>query len=370
MDSKNDRRNNDELGPWPPTVAVIVPCRNERAQIARFLDEVLASDYDHARMKILVADGMSDDGTREILFDYQRRHSIIRVLDNPLRTTARALNIAIRRSNSKVVFRLDVRANYPRDYISRLVRALIEHNADNVGGLRLTQAGANAWSRAVASLVSHRFAVGDAHWRSGSRQPKKVDTVYCGCYRRSVFARVGLFDERMIRIEDREFNFRLAAAGGIILLDPSVRCTYIPRRDLLAYCAWTFSGPYRVFLSRIYTSTPLTSWRNYVPALFLLYHGIPVIAYFAAPRLFPLSLLPIAIYWALNAICSVSEAARYRSWPVAPMLMGGFFLTHVIYGAASIVGAAAAALHGVLSRLRLIEMRARQSAERGPRDAA
>ncbi len=255
------------------------------------------------------------------------------------------------------------------DYIPRLVRTLVEQGADNVGGLRLTYAGKGAWSKAVASLVSHRFAVGDAHWRSGTDQLRKVDTVYCGCYRRGVFERIGLFDERMIRIEDREFNWRLAAAGGITMLDPSVRCTYIPRTNLAAYCAWTFSGPFRVFFSGIYTRTPLTSWRNYVPALFLMYHCVPTLAYFATPALFPLSLFPIALYWMLNVIFSVSEAARYRSWPVAPTLMGGFFITHIIYGSASIVGGAAALLLGTLFRVRRVYGHACQTLKGGPIDS-
>ena len=46
-----------------PRVSVVIPVRNEVAFIAATIDSILAQDYDDA-IEIIVADGMSDDGTR------------------------------------------------------------------------------------------------------------------------------------------------------------------------------------------------------------------------------------------------------------------------------------------------------------------
>ena len=79
-----------------PSVSIVVPCRNEERYIVECLDSILACDYPHDRLEVLVVDGMSDDGTRATLTDYATRHPEVRVLDNPRRITPVALNIAIR----------------------------------------------------------------------------------------------------------------------------------------------------------------------------------------------------------------------------------------------------------------------------------
>jgi len=321
-----------------PTVAVIVPCLNEFRYIRAFMENLLSSDYAPEKMLIVIVDGMSTDGTREILTEYLARDPRIRLLDNPRRITGAAVNIGIRESVSEVVVRLDVRAKYPPNYISHLVRVLIEQRADNVGAVRVTDGGHTAWSTAIASLVSHPFAAGDSEWRTGAGALKRAASVYCGCFRRQVFELVGLFDERVVRCEDREFNQRLQSAGGLILLDPSIRCVYTPRQHFLDYCRWTFRGALHLFYWSLETRTPMLRWRNFIPLSFLLYHAVPILL--RGTQWFGVSLLPLVAYWALNIIFATSEARRSRCWKVAPLLVGGFYVTHMLYGAGSITGTA------------------------------
>ena len=61
-----------------PFVSVIVPCRNEEGFISLSLDSILASDYPQDRLEVLVVDGMSDDGTDEIVREYAKRHPTVR----------------------------------------------------------------------------------------------------------------------------------------------------------------------------------------------------------------------------------------------------------------------------------------------------
>ena len=48
-------------------VSVVVPCRNEIRHIRAFLDSVLRQELGGIEMEVLIADGMSDDGTRKVL---------------------------------------------------------------------------------------------------------------------------------------------------------------------------------------------------------------------------------------------------------------------------------------------------------------
>ncbi len=215
-----------------PFVSIVIPCRNEAGYIAGCLDSILASEYPRERFEILVADGRSDDGTRQILSRYVAEHSCITMLDNPQAITPAALNLAIRAASGSVVVRMDAHVLYPPDYVRRLVEALEETGADNVGGvLETVPAEDTPTARAIALGLSHPFGVGNSHFRTGTRERREVDTVPFGCYRRETFDRVGLFDEELIRNQDDEFNFRLIARGGRVLLLPEVSCRYVARRS-------------------------------------------------------------------------------------------------------------------------------------------
>lgn len=214
-------------------VSIVVPCRNEEHYIAECLDSILACDYPKDRLEVLVVDGMSDDGTRGVLADYAAKHPQIRMLDNPRRITPVALNTAIRAARGDVIVRMDAHVVYPKNYVSRLVAALDEFGADNVGAvLKTLPANDRPMGRAIAIGMSHPFGVGTSYFRIGTDQPRWVDTIAFFCVKRSTFDRVGLFDEELIRHQDGEFNARLIRAGGRILLIPDVVSYYYARSTL------------------------------------------------------------------------------------------------------------------------------------------
>jgi glycosyltransferase involved in cell wall biosynthesis len=216
-----------------PRVSVVIPCRNEAGYIEHCLDSILANDYPRDRLEILVSDGRSTDGTREILARYCARHPSVILLDNPQGTTPSALNAGVRAASGDVIIRMDAHVLYPPDYIRRLVRGLEESGADNVGGvLHTIPADDSVTARAIAVGMSHRFGVGNSHFRIGVTEMREVDTVPFGCFRRELFSKVGLFDEELVRNQDDEFNFRLITRGGRVLLLPEVSCRYFARRSL------------------------------------------------------------------------------------------------------------------------------------------
>jgi glycosyltransferase involved in cell wall biosynthesis len=216
-----------------PLVSILIPCRNEREHIIPCLDSILASDFPLDDLEVLVVDGMSEDGTRAIIERYTERHSRVRLLHNAKRITPSALNIGISEARGAIIMRMDAHAQYPPNYIRELVGWLERTGADNVGGAWLTLPGdATATARAIAVALAHPFGIGNARFRLGTVEPREVDTVPFGCFRREVFQRVGLFDEDLIRNQDDEFNLRLLRAGGRILLVPGVVSVYYARRSL------------------------------------------------------------------------------------------------------------------------------------------
>lgn len=257
-----------------PRVSVIIPCRNEAGYIAHCLDSILAGDYPREQLEILVADGRSTDGTRELLAGYCARHAAVQLLDNPQGTTPGGLNVAIQASSGAIVVRMDAHVLYPPDYISRLVRGLEESGADNVGGvLQTVAANDTPMAQAIALGMSHRFGVGNAHFRVGATERREVDTVPFGCFRREIFSRIGLFDEELIRNQDDEFNFRVITRGGRVVLLPDVSCQYFARRSLgqLARMYYQY-GYFKPLVAR--KIGRIMTVRQLVPALLVVTLGV------------------------------------------------------------------------------------------------
>ncbi len=214
-------------------VTVIIPCLNEEKYITQVLANVLSQDYPKDKLEVFVVDGGSNDGTVNKVKRFCVQYPFVKLLSNPARHVSHALNLAIRESKGDVIIRLDAHSLYPSDYISRLVSGLFNSDADNTGGVWITEPGNETnEAMAIALATSHPFGIGNASYRLGASEPKFVDTVPYGCYRRSVFNRIGYFDEQLVRNQDDEFNGRLIANGGKILLIPDVKIRYFARENI------------------------------------------------------------------------------------------------------------------------------------------
>jgi glycosyltransferase involved in cell wall biosynthesis len=214
-------------------VSVILPCLNEAKNIRSCLDSVVANDFPKDKLEVLVVDGQSDDGTREIVIEFSKHHSWIRLLENMRRITPVAMNIGIQSAKGPIVMRMDAHTIYPTNYISGLVQWLIGSNADNVGGISIVRpANESPKAHAIAYGLSHPWGVGNSHFRIGAAEPKWVDTVPFGCYWKEVFNRIGLYNEALVRNQDDELNHRLIKYGGRILLVPEIVSFYMARESL------------------------------------------------------------------------------------------------------------------------------------------
>jgi len=314
-----------------PLVSVIVPCRDEERYIARCLDSILANDYPSARLEVLVVDGRSEDGTRDILARYAARHDTIRVLDNPRRITPTAMNIGIRAAQGEVIMRLDAHAVFPPTYIAQLVSALLVTGADGVGGAIVTlPADGTPTARAIALALSHPLGVGNSYFRIGAAAPRWVDHVPFGCYRREVFERIGLFDEELVRSQDGEFSFRLRKHGGRILLLPSAVAQYYARNSLpqlrrMFYQYGYFKALTAKKLGRIMTG------RQLAPALFILSLGTAGLAGMWLPAARVLFASMAGLYAAI-VLAGAGRTALREGIRCGVVLAAAFPLMHFSYG--------------------------------------
>lgn len=314
-----------------PRVTVVVPCRNEARYIGACLDSILASAYPADALEVLVVDGRSTDGTRTLVADYSAKHPQIRLLDNPERVVPRALNIGIEAATGDVIARMDAHVVYPPEYIPRLVTALAESGADNVGGCIVTlPADGTAVAQAIAIGLGHPFGVGNARFRIGAREARFVDTVPFGCFPRDVFRRVGLFDEEMVRNQDDEFNSRILRKGGKVLLVPDVICYYYTRGSFRQIARMFFQyGAFKPLAAR--KAGRIMTLRQLVPAAFV----IGLLGSAAAARLWPPAIWITAAIAGTYAAAVLACAARVvgsHGRRCAVALTAVFPVVHFSYG--------------------------------------
>jgi glycosyltransferase involved in cell wall biosynthesis len=215
----------------PPRVSVIIPVRNEAGFIADLIEAVFAQDYPAERVEVIVADGRSTDGTREVLARLQERHPGLTVLDNPGRIVPTGLNLAIARARGEVIVRIDGHAIISPDFLRQNVALLAEHpEAWSVGG-PIRHAATTDFGKAVAVAMSHPLGVGNALHRYPDYEGYAEGTAFAA-FRRWVFDEIGLFDEQLVRNQDDEFNFRIRRAGGRVFVSSRVRYQYFVRERI------------------------------------------------------------------------------------------------------------------------------------------
>ena len=215
-----------------PFVSVVIPVYNEEQHIGACLQSVLDQDYPADRYEVIVADGGSRDRTRDIVRTVTARHSNVLLIDNPGRTQAAGLNLAIHASRGEFIARQDGHAEWTRQHLRRSITLLLESNADNVGG-RADGVGSGPTGRAIACAMGSPFGVGGARFRYSTRV-EEVATVFPGTFRRTALERVGLFDEAFPPHEDYELNHRIRSSGGHVLFSPDLPTRYHVRDSVAA----------------------------------------------------------------------------------------------------------------------------------------
>lgn len=316
-------------------ISVVVACRNEASHIAPFLESLVRQDFGEMTWEAIIADGESDDGTRELLAGFIARHPQVKVISNPAHIVSTGLNRAIAAAQGEFILRMDAHTRYAADYCRRCVETLQQTGADNVGGPARTDTK-GTWGRAIAAAYHSRFSTGGAKFHRQSAEGW-VDTVPYGCWRRTTFDRIGLFDEQLVRNQDDEFNLRLVRAGGRIWQSPLIVSWYSPRSSLCGLFRQYFQyGFWKVAVIRKHRVP--ASWRHLVPGSFAAANVVlPAGAAAGLEWCGGLWLAMMCAYSIANLAAS-AMVARNSGWRLLPCLPLIFLTYHLSYGAGFLAG--------------------------------
>lgn len=321
-----------------PYLTVLIPVRNEERHIGATLEMIAEQDYPRDRFEILVIDGRSTDATRRLVREFIQEHPELNVslLDNSRHWSSSGRNIGVRAAQGQLIAVIDGHVHIPSDHLFKVMEELKEEHealclARPAPLLVTTNGGPARWIAAARKTWL-------AHSQSSyiySDVEGFVNPMSSGfAYDRSVFDRVGLFDENFDAAEDVEFHWRVAQAGIEAYTAPALTIYSYPRprvRDLFRQMTRYGIGRGRLFRKHPQAFTLETI----VPlGLFLLFALAPLAAA-ASPWSPVLGIAigaPILLYGAIVAATAMVAALRQKRIVGAPMIALAIWTTHMGLG--------------------------------------
>ena len=315
------------------TVSVVMPVYNESKYINKCIQSLLQQDFPKNEMEWIFVDGNSTDDTVHRIQIYEDQYpNIIKVLNNPQKVVPYAMNIGIAASKGKYIIRLDAHADYASDYISKCVYHLDNSDAENVGGVAETKSYGFVGS-CIAKMLSSRCGVGNSEFRTNGRTGY-VDTVPFGAFRREVFSKYGGYDERLVRNQDNEMNYRIRKNDGKILLCNDIHLSYYCRDTIKGISDMAKkNGMWNVITMKLCPGA--MGLRHFIPMLFLLSVVGLFLLGFLSKWFWWLLVAELALYLSLDVFFSAKQSAGIREFGLLVCL---FPIFHVSYGLGSIKG--------------------------------
>jgi len=244
-------------------VSFVMPVLNEQDYLAIAVESVLGQKTP-GKKQLVLALGPSTDKTNKIAESLAKKYRTLILIENPTGLTATGLNLAIEKSSYETIIRVDAHSELSDNYAASAVKILNTIGAANVGGMMIAK-GRTAFQKAVAFGYNSRFGLGGGSFHVGG-QSGPADTVYLGCFRKSIITELGLYEAKWVRGQDWELNLRIRQAGHTVWFDPELKVGYYPRESIKALGRQFYStGVWRGALTK---QNPMeSSFRYWIPPL-------------------------------------------------------------------------------------------------------
>ena len=320
-------------------LSIVVPVRNEERFIENTLRQLVEQDFPENRYEILVVDGRSTDGTRNIVNKFITAHPTlnIKLLDNPGRLSSRGRNVGARKAKGEIIAFIDGHVHIPDDQLfANIEKYVSENNALSLARPQhLNVPGLSEASKAYWIAVSRNTWLGHSTKSFIFGQFEGfVDPTSSGfAYVRSVFETVGYFDENFDAAEDVEFNYRVKESGILAYISPKLLVYYYPRASFRAL--FKQQTRYGIGRAKFIKKHPHAfTVETLVPvAVFIFFMILPLSIITPIPTWCSFGFMALAIvYSAILLLTAFREVLqRRRVWPVF-WVWYGIWITHMGLG--------------------------------------
>ncbi|MEO5377975.1 MAG: glycosyltransferase family 2 protein [Magnetococcus sp. DMHC-6] len=321
-------------------ITVVIPTLNEERFIGRALDSLINQTISDKGIEILVVDGYSTDKTREIVAEYAKKYSHIKLLDNPEKKTPYAFNIGIKNAHpqSQYITFLNGHGSYEETRFEKLLNGMETYHAKAAGGRSVAiNRDKTPLGRCIALALASRFGTGGG-FRVATDKPKIVDTASGCIYDLEFLKKVGLFNTNLISHQDFELNKRVRNLGGKIILIPDVCTTYYSRSDFVSFVKHNFRNGFWIIAPFRYTNVLTFSIRHLVPFIFVLsLLLLPALAFFSSYFMIVFYAI-LVLYSIFNIVFSIKTLFDEKNIKLFFHMFVVFATLHLTFGLGSLFG--------------------------------
>ena len=316
-------------------VSIIITARNEEKYLPMLFEDILNQTYPLQNIEVVLMDSNSTDNTRKLMEEFKNNNESlsVQIVTNERQIQAAGFNEGVKHATGDVVLKIDAHSRIPQDFVQKNVNEIIA-GAFVCGGNRPTVVDSDDdFSKTLHIVEESALGSSIANYRK-SNVKRKVNSVFHGMYRKEVFEKVGLADERLLRTEDNEFHYRVRKAGYDIIFNPEIESYQYIRPTFTKMIQQKFANGYWIGLTSHICRDCLS--------LFHFGPGVFVATLLILMMFTPISFIPLLTVFGLYilavlglSIFEISKQKYNHTLLLIPFIM---IAVHFAYGIGTIKG--------------------------------
>lgn len=317
-----------------PLFSIILAFRNESKFLESYLRSFDEQTISRDRWEIILVDGCSDDGSRELAEDYVKKNKNAKVLDNPKKVVTAGWNIGLREALGEYFHIANGHSITDGNFLARAEKILNGNTDIHALGGRIFKIGLNDVSAGISAAMNTPFAIGGSYYRIGAKE-KRVNVIGQGIYWKELADRIGPYDDSLGRSGDWEFNYRICANGYNMFFNPELVIKVFSRAGFKSSFIQQFrTGFWKV---KIWAKHPKSLLpRHIIPSIFVLWLiSIPFSFFVFEQPLIIIWLSPLILYIAVTLLSTKKAIIENVKWY---LVLPAFPIIHVAYGSGFLTG--------------------------------
>ncbi|MBU1863832.1 MAG: glycosyltransferase [Candidatus Omnitrophica bacterium] len=320
-------------------VSVIITCLNEKNNIATCLSSLVHQEGLDGTYEIIVCDGGSLDGTQEIIKEFAKQYSEVRLVVEGKKGTSAGRNAALKEARYDHVAFIDADCEAPRDWLLRLILKYQEakkkdSNLIAVGGKNIPPKTASLFVKAIGiALDSYLGSFNSPQGRQFVKPTYVISLATVNAlYEKKKIFDAGCFDETLFSEgEDADLNYRLSLQGYTLLFCPDSFVFHNMRATPQKWFKNMFRyGKARARLLKRYRS--MWGFSYCLPVLFLIAFVLVIFATQKALFYLPLLYFPLLLLFSmLQAVCKKVPCLMFH-------IMLVYIVQHFAYASGEVYG--------------------------------
>ena len=316
-------------------VSIIITARNEEKYLPMLFEDILNQTFPLQNIEVVLMDSNSTDNTRLVMEEFKKNNEnlSVQIVTNERQIQAAGFNEGVKHATGDVVLKIDAHSRIPADFVQKNVDEILA-GAYVCGGNRPTVVDSvDDFSKTLHIVEESALGSSIANYRK-SDVKRKVNSIFHGMYRKEVFDKVGLADERLLRTEDNEFHYRVRKAGYDIIFNPEIESYQYIRPTFTKMIQQKFANGYWIGLTS-HVCRDCLSLFHFGPGVFVA--TLLVLMMLTLVSFVPL-LTVVFLYLLAVLGLSIFEISKQKFNPTLLLIPFIMIAIHFAYGVGTIKG--------------------------------